>query len=119
MSSTAQPVTGIDPATPCELSSGVSNAPTGASPADLTVSVIATFCGALVMPLPATATVAVYVPRPGSEAESSATVNPPLPVPAPPITFSHGWPDTATHAVAGEPGKLTVTSCGPVAVMPC
>ena len=59
MSSTAQPVTGIDPEMPVALSAGVSNAPCGAVACALLTTFSVTLTGPAVLPAPLNVSVTV------------------------------------------------------------
>ena len=100
MSSSAQPVTGIDPAMPVALSGGVSMNPKGyvLAPDGTTVSVTDT--GPAVLPAPVSARVIdpVLVPLVGSAlVNTTLAVSVAVPLPDVGDTMSHGWFDVAVQ----------------------
>src|SRR5262245_57225812 len=93
MSSTAHPVTGIDPVTPVLPSTGVSIRPVGMADAPLGIVVRATVIGpaALAAPVNASAIVPFDVPRIGKLLlKATFTVNVADPVPAVGDSVIHG-----------------------------
>src|SRR5262245_35027017 len=116
MSSSAHPVTAIEPAT-LAPPAGVSNDPKGDALVDVlanSVSVTLTVSGELAMPAAATVTVPATDPVAGSPpALITDTMNWPGPVPAPPVTWSHGVLVVAVHE-GDAPVNAMVTACDAV-----
>ena len=112
--SSAQPVTAIEPATPAVPFVGESNEPNGGDEAASTWSV--TLIGPTALPAP----VSVMVMEPDWVAIRPAvncvdTVSVAVPVPEAGDTTSHGWFDAAVHVTVPPPLSIRRTTWGAVA----
>src|SRR5829696_6978367 len=114
-SSSAQPVTGIEPATPDTPSDGVSNDPNGAvacgarTRASVAVTVLLVFDAPVYVSVTLAVCVVNILPKGCTEIDSDAE-----PLPDAGLTTSHGAEETAVHVGVPSPFCVSRTVCAEV-----